>query len=317
MQYPLKVVVHKTGLSPETLRAWERRYTGIEPDRDDRNRRVYSEELLEKLILVSILIDQGYRISDLVTRSSIELRTMTEHLNQNRPAEFRPDPSLERAVDSVLRLDPDAFWDELERATTVYGRLDLIDEFVFPLARQVHRARTGGSAKEVHSRFLDTSLRSYLSTLLAPVGTQVTRGSVVLALTLGQSEGIGVIAAAVHVRAAGCRPVVLGGPVVAEEIVEAAETVRAAAVILSAVTETYDTGILNEMARVRRGVKPEIPVYFGGRFPTNLAEDIQAAGVHSIANMDDLRAVLETEVQGPAGAMRPSRGRAGQKQPAR
>ena len=42
--YPIQVVSRRTGLSPEVLRIWEKRYGVVEPHRTHSGRRQYSEE---------------------------------------------------------------------------------------------------------------------------------------------------------------------------------------------------------------------------------------------------------------------------------
>lgn len=292
LHYPQQVVVHKTGLSPNTLRAWERRYDGITPDRDDRGRRVYSEELLEKLILLSILVDQGYRIGELADRPNRDLRALTESLDRSQPTDIVPNPSLDRAVQSIVALDDIALWSELERATRVYGRLDVIDSFVFPVTHVIKDGIQLGRYRDVHLSFMRASFRTFLSTLLAPIPGDPQKPVVVFGYPPGQVCDLGGIASAVHIHAAGWHPLLLGGSVPAEQIVAAVEERHAAAVIVAAVTERYDVTILNEMARVRRGVDDHIPVYVGGHMPEALVEDIAAAGLLPVPDMARLRQEL-------------------------
>ncbi|MFP4431028.1 MAG: MerR family transcriptional regulator [Spirochaetaceae bacterium] len=282
-------MAHKTGLTPNTLRAWERRYPGIAPDRDDRGHRVYSEELLEKLILISVLVDQGYRIGQLANRPNGDLRALKESLNHSQPTDFMPDPSLERAVTAIHRFDDTALWSELERATTVYGRLDVIDSFIFPLTHEIDARITEQTFHKVHLSFMQAALRTFLSTLLAPMAGDPLRPIVVFAYPPGQIIDLGGIASAVHIHAAGWHPVLLGGSVPAEQTIAAATMLNARAVIVAAVTDTYDTTILNEMVRVRRGIPDAVPVFVGGRMPGRLVEDIVAGGLVAMRNMLELR----------------------------
>lgn len=293
MNYPMKVVVHKTGLTPETLRAWERRYSGIDPERDHRGRRVYSEELMEKLVLLSILVDQGYRIGDLAAKPSVELRTIVDSLSRPEPQDIVPNPSLDSAVKAVLRFDSDRLWAELERATTVYGRLDVVDDFVFPVTHEIKAMMAAGSAKSSHLGFVRSALRTFLSTLLSPMPGEANRPRVLIAYPRGQQSDLGAVASAVHCHAAGWHPVLLGTGAPAEEIAEAAATAGASAVIMAGVTDTYDTGILNEMVRVRRGIREEVPVFFGGNMPKTLVEDIEAGGLRPAKDMRELRQRLQ------------------------
>lgn len=288
----MKVVVHKTGLTPETLRAWERRYYGIVPDRDKRGRRVYSEELLERLILLSILVDQGFRIGDIADESREELRSMADALSRPEPQDICPNPSLETATGAILRFDDHKLRAELERATTTYGRLDVIDAFVFPLTHSIQRLRRMEAAKDVHLSFMNSSLRTFLSTLLTPIPGETKLPTIVFAYSPGRFSDLGGIASAVHSHAAGWHPVLLGGPVHAEEIVEAAAGLGASAVVVASVTESYQTTVLTEMSRVRATMSAEIPVYFGGRMPEALARDVETAGLRRLKDMKELREEL-------------------------
>jgi DNA-binding transcriptional MerR regulator len=48
-KYNLKAVIHETGLTPATLRAWERRYGVLTPQRSPGGHRLYSQEQIEML----------------------------------------------------------------------------------------------------------------------------------------------------------------------------------------------------------------------------------------------------------------------------
>ncbi len=292
MDYPMKVVAHKTGLSSETLRAWERRYDGIKPRRDSRGRRVYSELLLEKLILLSILVDQGFRIGEVVNKPIEELRVDVDAINKPRPQDICSRPSVEAGFEAAKNLDDTRLWYELERAITVYGRLEMIDSFVFPLIREVRAGKLEGDAQEMHVRFTQSCVRTFLSTLLTPVPGQRTLPTVVIAYALGQDSDLGGVASAVHAQAAGWHPVLLGESVPAEEIVEAAVKLKSSAVILAAVAEKYDTSVLTEMTRVRRNLSTSVPLYFGGRTPQALRNDLRRAGLRELRDMKALREEL-------------------------
>ena len=61
LQMPIGAVEKETRVSKELLRMWERRYGFPLPDRDESGDRVYSRETVEKLKLIRLLIDRGYR----------------------------------------------------------------------------------------------------------------------------------------------------------------------------------------------------------------------------------------------------------------
>jgi DNA-binding transcriptional MerR regulator len=62
--HPISVVVRRTGLTQDILRAWEKRYQAVVPLRTDTGRRLYTEDQVAKLRLLKQLVDGGRRISD-------------------------------------------------------------------------------------------------------------------------------------------------------------------------------------------------------------------------------------------------------------
>jgi len=75
-KFPIKVVSQMTGLSVHVIRAWEKRYHVVEPDRTDTNRRLYSEEEIEKLRLLNDASHLGHNIGSLANLSLSELKNL-------------------------------------------------------------------------------------------------------------------------------------------------------------------------------------------------------------------------------------------------
>ncbi|MCB0065154.1 MAG: MerR family transcriptional regulator, partial [Caldilineaceae bacterium] len=61
--YNLKAVVQETGLKPDTLRAWERRYGLPTPQRTDSGHRLYSQNDIDLLKWLMARLDEGLSIS--------------------------------------------------------------------------------------------------------------------------------------------------------------------------------------------------------------------------------------------------------------
>ena len=62
-RHPIRVVAQRTGLSPATLRAWERRYQVVEPGRSAGGQRLYSDRDVERLRRLHQLTEAGRPIS--------------------------------------------------------------------------------------------------------------------------------------------------------------------------------------------------------------------------------------------------------------
>ena len=71
--YSIKDLEHLSGIKAHTLRVWEQRYNLINPKRTDTNIRFYDQEDLKLILNVSLLKDNGLRISKIAEMSKEEL----------------------------------------------------------------------------------------------------------------------------------------------------------------------------------------------------------------------------------------------------
>ncbi|MFW5695130.1 MAG: MerR family transcriptional regulator [Alkalispirochaeta sp.] len=306
--FPISVVSQKTGLTPEVLRAWERRYTGVRPQRDAGGRRIYSRELLDRLIVIARLLRAGYRVGDVVDLDSQELVCRLEELAPSQRGgvgytslgqRAAADPILagtdrepvDAAVRAVLALDTGALRAAAEHALTSEGRLSLADRFVFPVMRRIKTLVDARQARVVHTTFARSNLRIIAGTFLSsPTGGEGQK--ILVATPVGYASDLGCVASATHIDAAGHTPVLLGAEVPVVDLVLAAQEQDAEGVVMTFVSEHYDTTLYGECVRLRESLPAEIPVYFGGRMPETLARDLIEGGLVQLQDMAHLRSAL-------------------------
>ena len=75
-KYPIKVVSQMTGLSAFVIRAWEKRYDAVTPSRTETNRRLFSEEDIEKLRLLNEAVQKGHNIGGIAKLSLSDLKSI-------------------------------------------------------------------------------------------------------------------------------------------------------------------------------------------------------------------------------------------------
>lgn len=85
--YRIGAVSRLTGISPDTLRIWERRYDIVEPQRTPKGGRLYSQQDVTRLTMIKTLVDQGYAIS---TVAGLSLEELNRRLNSAQPANLPP-----------------------------------------------------------------------------------------------------------------------------------------------------------------------------------------------------------------------------------
>jgi DNA-binding transcriptional MerR regulator len=85
--YRTGAVARLTGISPDTLRIWERRYEVVEPRRTPKGGRLYSQQDVTRLTMIKILVDSGHAIS---TVASLPVEELNRRLNTAQPANLPP-----------------------------------------------------------------------------------------------------------------------------------------------------------------------------------------------------------------------------------
>jgi len=72
-KYSIKDLEHLSGIKAHTLRIWEQRYSLINPKRTDTNIRYYDQDDLKLVLNVSLLKENGYKISKIANMSREEM----------------------------------------------------------------------------------------------------------------------------------------------------------------------------------------------------------------------------------------------------
>jgi DNA-binding transcriptional MerR regulator len=78
--YRIGAVARLTGIPPDTLRVWERRYAVVTPFRSDAGTRLYQAEDVSRLTLIKRLVDNGDAISHVASLSLDQLRDRVKGL---------------------------------------------------------------------------------------------------------------------------------------------------------------------------------------------------------------------------------------------
>lgn len=93
--FTIGVLSRLTGINPGTLRIWERRYQIASPVRSGaRDKRMYSQNDIDRLALVKVLVDGGHPVSSVAQLSIDELRSRlkmsTERMSKDKSVTMQP-----------------------------------------------------------------------------------------------------------------------------------------------------------------------------------------------------------------------------------
>jgi len=78
--FSIKDLENLSGIKAHTIRIWEKRYNLLQPNRTDTNIRYYSLESLQKLLNITFLYNNGYKISKISNIGGDNIKTVVQDL---------------------------------------------------------------------------------------------------------------------------------------------------------------------------------------------------------------------------------------------
>ncbi len=133
--YTIKAMTSLTGLSAETLRAWERRYACITPVRNGTGRRSYTQDDLEKLKLLVNLTRSGHAIGKIAHMDSEQLRRFR---NQSLPSNDNGHDALfNQLIEALQQYKIEHCEQLLKRALLAHEPLEYARDILLPALHRV------------------------------------------------------------------------------------------------------------------------------------------------------------------------------------
>lgn len=272
--HPIGVVATRTGLTPELIRAWERRYQAITPERSPASgRRYYSDADIERLALLRSATLAGRRIGDVVGLSREELAELMQ-ADRPMPEEARREPGraqsttlatehLNTCLTAAGDMDARALEAALAKAAATLGTLALLDEVVAPLLRRIGDHYEQGTLRVAQEHASTAVVRSFLAHSL-DAGAMNNGPPLVVATLSDHYHELGALMAAVVASLDDWRVTYLGPNLPASEIAYAAMRMHARAVALSLIYPTDDPRVATELRMLRQQL-PQVALFVGGR----------------------------------------------------
>jgi DNA-binding transcriptional MerR regulator len=216
----------RSGVSPELLRAWERRYGLLQPTRSAGGLRLYSPDDLARVQAMQHHLADGFAAAEAAV-----LASQTPGRNDTSIATPAAKDELAAALASFDDADAHAVFDDLLARLSIDTLLrDVIVPYLHELGERWEREEV--SIAQEH--FASTVLRGRLLGLARGWGRGI--GPVaVLACAPGEQHDLGLIAFGLALRARGWRIVYLGTDTPITSVADAARSCTPAAVVVSAV----------------------------------------------------------------------------------
>lgn len=293
--YPLRTVTAMTGLSPDLIRAWEKRHHVVTPVRGARGARLYSAADIAHLRILGRVVGAGRAIGDVAAMSTAELEALAAHTavdardGAREPSTPR-DPLVTRLAQALEQFDQVAVARLLGDALVALGPRAFVHEVVVPIVQRIGDGWAAGEVSIGGEHLFTATLRTLLSGLMR---NRVGDGPpVLLATPAGERHELGLLLVALLVLEASASVVYLGIDLPAADIVEAAQRTQARVVGLSLVAGDNRAVAAREVAALRKALPLDVELWLGGSDAARVAA--RTGNVRALV-VNDLR-TAETEL---------------------
>jgi MerR family transcriptional regulator, light-induced transcriptional regulator len=158
-QYSIRDLDKLSGIKAQTIRVWERRYGIVKPQRTGTNRRRYGDEELRRIINVSILRRNGFKISEIAKLSDSDIEGKVSFLSKEV---FNSDTQIDSLVKAMVDINEKALNDLLTRSMMNRGMEETMTTLVFPFLKRIGVMWQTGSANAGSEHFVSNIFRQKL-----------------------------------------------------------------------------------------------------------------------------------------------------------
>ncbi|UCE67033.1 MAG: MerR family transcriptional regulator [Candidatus Zixiibacteriota bacterium] len=299
-KHSIKAAAKLTGVPPYLIRAWERRYKAVIPERTSTNRRLYSDQDIERLILLYKATLKGESIGQVAGLSIAELRELNgengiwndNRYNEGNSNRFGEDKIISKYVELTEDLDRTGLYKILLESETRFSKNVLLEKIIIPFMHKVGDLWEDGSLKVVHEHLASAVVRSFLGELLISQKPPESGPSIIGTTPVGQNHEFGAVISILSAISEGWRGIYLGSNLPAEEIAFGAEKYRARVIALSLVHPADDPHLHMELHKLRRMVGDDATIIAGGRSADNYGTALRDIKAIIAGNMAEYRKTL-------------------------
>ena len=302
-RHPIRVVAQRTGLTPVTIRAWERRYEAVRPIRSGGGQRLYSDQDVERLKTLRELTAAGRAISTVagLSHEAAEALVQEDRAAASAAGASIPGSGPAALVDEAFRrvgaLDAAGLERTLWHAVMRLGARAFMDEVVAILLDRIGTGWLAGKISPAQEHLASDVIDHVLERLADRAGSP-GGATLVLATLPGERHGLGARLASVAARLEGWKVAYLGTDLPVVHIASAAEELGAGAVAISVVGRNEPHRALSSLIALREALPAGIEVLVGGRGSRLLDDRRLPSGVTVVETLDRLCERLRT---GPRG----------------
>jgi len=175
--YSIKDLEVLSGVKAHTIRIWEKRYGLLIPNRTDTNIRFYNDIDLRRILNVSLLVNNGFKISKVAKFDEQKIKESVIGINEKNTAES---DNVDRLILYMLNFDNIGFYNFTSEIIERRGFEDAVLKVFFALFERIGTYWQVGSIFPAQEHYVTSILRQKLIAEIDKLGVENRNGSTIL-----------------------------------------------------------------------------------------------------------------------------------------
>lgn len=271
--YNIKAVLKETGLKPDVLRAWERRYSLPMPQRTPGGHRLYSEYDIQTINWLRARQAEGLSISRAVDLWKETLKQGLDPLDQYPQANIpTPDYHLsttsiriqtlrQQWLDAILAFNSYQADAILNQAFAIYPVETVCTEIIQQGIREIGNFWLIGKASVQQEHFASKQAHRRLETLITATPPPTRKETVLVGCPPGEQHTFSILLLNLFLRRRGIKVINLGADIPISQMSDTAMAIKPNLIVLAAQTLSSAASLQSALFSLQ-GL--EIPLAYGG-----------------------------------------------------
>ena len=291
-QFSIKDMEVLSGVKAHTIRMWEQRFHMFEPRRTPGNIRYYNDSDLKKLLNLSFLTQQGYKVSVLARMSEEELSRRVVDLSLTCTG---VESRIQSLTMHMLQLNELGFTQLLSVFIKESGLERVMLDIVFPFFRAIGFMWQTGTITPAHEHFITHLIRQKLIVSIDQMDyvQQEATKKYLLFLPEGEFHELGLLFAHYVIRSRGHETIYLGANVPYADLKTVYSTYKPQSILCiltSAQVDLTASEYLNQLS----SDFPKAQIMASGKFALDSADEIRSTRITLMRDFTDLIEQFET-----------------------
>jgi len=270
--FPIGTVSELTGVNSVTLRAWERRYGLINPERTPSGHRLYSESDIRLIGHVLEQLKSGIPIGSVARNVSAQGNVEEFESIGDAWQDYR-----HSMVEAISQFDESVMDGIYNEAMSLYPVDIVTSRLVVPLLEELgERWSAGAEGSIAEEHFFSVFLRNKLGARFHHRNTNKSGPVIVAACLPGEYHEFGLLLFALSAHARGYRLILLGADMPLHELPLVLMRTQADGIVLSGSENAHCMELAMQIAGLTQAV--DVPVFIGGTVADKCREVIEDSG---------------------------------------